>query len=493
MTTLIIEVTIAFYLATVLLIGTVSHRLLRRTGEDYFVASRTIGPFVLLMSLFGTHMTAFSILGASGETFRIGVGVFGLMASSSALVGPAVFFLIGTRLWAVGKRHGYLTQIQYFRERWQSDALGVLLFVVLVGLMVPYLLIGVMGGGVTIASITEGRVPSWVGGLTVCAVIFIYINAGGLRGTAWVNTFQTSVFMVLGAITFAVALHKLGGLDAVMTRLASAHPELLVRGDAVPPLKFLSYMLIPMSVAMFPHIFMHWLSARSARSFRIPMIAYPICLMIVWIPSVLLGLMGKLAFPELAGPAANSVVIRIVGEFAPGILGGLLAAGVVAAIMSSLDSQTLAVGTIFTQDIVRHHGFGDRMSEDRQVLVGRIFVLAILLLTFTLSLFLPSSIFKLAIWSFSGFAALLPVVVAALFWRRSTAGGAIAAVATTAILWIAFFLDGWEVPGYTVAGTGLMPVAVMMAASALAMVVGSLATRPPDAAVVARFFPQPKP
>jgi SSS family solute:Na+ symporter len=65
------------YLVVVLLIGGLSHRLFRGTSEDYFLATRTIGPFILLMSLFGTHMTSFSLLGASAESYRIGVGVFG--------------------------------------------------------------------------------------------------------------------------------------------------------------------------------------------------------------------------------------------------------------------------------------------------------------------------------------------------------------------------------------------------------------------------------
>ena len=64
------------YLILVASIGLVANRLLRGTGEDYFVASRSIGAFVLLMSLFGTHMTAFAILGASGEAYHSGVGVF---------------------------------------------------------------------------------------------------------------------------------------------------------------------------------------------------------------------------------------------------------------------------------------------------------------------------------------------------------------------------------------------------------------------------------
>ena len=76
---------LGIYLICVLAVGIFSHRLFRGTGEDYFVATRSIGPFVLLMSLFGTNMTAFSILGASGEAHRVGIGVFSLMASSSAI------------------------------------------------------------------------------------------------------------------------------------------------------------------------------------------------------------------------------------------------------------------------------------------------------------------------------------------------------------------------------------------------------------------------
>ena len=87
---------IGTYLVMVLFVGTISHRMFRGTGEDYFVASRSIGPFLLLMSLFGTNMTAFAILGASGEAYHAGIGVFGLMASISALVIPSVFFFTGS-------------------------------------------------------------------------------------------------------------------------------------------------------------------------------------------------------------------------------------------------------------------------------------------------------------------------------------------------------------------------------------------------------------
>ncbi len=479
------------YLALVLLIGGVSHRFFRGTGTDFFIASRTIGPFILLMTLFGTHMTAFSLLGASGEAYHHGIGVFALMASSSALMVPLTIYLMGPRLWQIGKKHGYLTQVQFFTARYDAAAPGLLLFVILTLLMIPYLLIGVMGGGITMHSMTGGAVPQWVGRAIVCAVIFSYVSYSGLRGTAWVNTFQTLVFMVLGAVAFYTIVKKLGGLEPALLRVAESRPELLVRGGTITPLNLWSYTFIPLSVGMFPHIFMHWLSAKSARTFRLPIIFYPLCIVVVWVPSVLLGVLGNIDFAGLQGPAANSVLVEMVAHYAPGVMGGFLAAGVMAAIMSSLDSQTLALGTMFTQDIVRRYGRNKELSETQQVRYGRVFVLGILLVTFLLSLATNRSIFKLAVWSFTGFAGLLPLGLAALYWKRSTKAGALASLLTVAGCWLYFFSRGWAHPGYTVGDTGLMPVVVIFLLGALSLVGISLVTRPPRREVVEAFFGAP--
>ena len=473
------------YLALVLIVGTASHRLFRGTGEDYFVASRSIGPFVLLMSLFGTNMTAFAILGASGEAYHKGIGVFALMGSSSALIIPTIFFFVGTRLWAIGKRHGYLTQVQYIRERWDSDKLGLLLFVVLVALVVPYLLIGVMGGGDTLAVITDGQIPKWVGGLLVCGVVVIYVCFGGMRGTVWANTLQTLVFMSLGAVTFFTIVGKMGGLPTVM---AKVDRDLLMQANRIMPLELITYIFIPVSVGMFPHIFMHWLTAKSARTFRYPIIFYPVCIAIVWIPSVMLGVLGSAEIAGLKGPQANTILVQLISRYAPGILAGFLAAGVFAAIMSSLDSQTLAIGSMFTHDIVRHYGYHNQMKEKHQVLVGRLFVVGLLAIAYVLSLVSNRSIFKLAVWSFTGFASLFPVLLAALFWKRSTKHGAFASIVSVVVLWTFFFLRGWQTPGYTVGGTGIMPVAVVFGASAVAMVIVSLMTKPPEGDTLRKFF-----
>jgi SSS family solute:Na+ symporter len=322
----------------------------------------------------------------------------------------------------------------------------------------------------------------------MCAVVLAYVLAGGLRGTAWANTFQTLVFMILGGVTFAVITSRLGGLSAALARVAEVDPSLLMRGDRIGRAELWSYTAIPLSVAMFPHIFMHWLTAKSARTFRAPIIGYPLCVMVVWLPSVLLGVIGAAEIAGLEGPAANSVLVRMIALNAPGLLAGLLAAGVFAAVMSSLDSQTLAASSMFTHDIVRHYGLGEHMDDRRQVLAGRLFVVVVLAATFAIALLTDRSIFKMGIWAFSGFSALAPVVVAALYWRRSTAAGAIASVSTATLLWLYFLRRAWNDPGYSPFGWGFQPVVILLAASTVAMVVVSLFSRPPEAARLARFF-----
>ena len=137
------------YLATILYIGIFAWRTGARAAaaEEYFLAGRSLGPSIFLLSLFGTNMTAFTILGSAGHAFSNGIVTFGLMASSSAFVIPLTLFFVGTRLWSLGKRFGFMTPVQMFRDRWECGHIGTAIFVVQAALLVPYIIIGVMGGG----------------------------------------------------------------------------------------------------------------------------------------------------------------------------------------------------------------------------------------------------------------------------------------------------------------------------------------------------------
>ena len=498
------------YLVVVFAIGPLSTLVARRgSREDFFLAARTIGPFLLLLSLFGTHMSAFSLIGSTGKAYLSGIGTYGLMASSSALIAPLMFLFVGTRVWKIGKDHGYVTQCQYYRERWDSDLVGLVIFVLLVVLVIPYLLIGVMGGGIVLHNITAGPPESGdlgisrgLGSLLVVGVVMGYVFIGGLRGTAWANAFQTLVFMTIGVVSFVAIVNHMGGhgafidnLRLLATSVAQKVPDRLDR-EAMNPWLFFSYMLIPLSVATFPHINMHWLTAKSVGTFKTAIIFYPICMLCVWLPMVLLGTFAA-AQLSLTPDKANAVLIVLIKQVPGYLLPGLLGAGVLAAVMSSLDSQSLALSEMFTTDIVVHYGGEARFSETAQIWLARGFVTAILLITWLISLSEPGLVFTIGTWCFAGFTALLPVTIAALFWPRSTSWGVLASVSSIAALGAYLLIDCY-VPGtglqtadvYQPFGLPVHPVAILLPCAAVALVVVSVATSRPRDEVLARFFPR---
>src|SRR5215510_2443797 len=217
-------VVVFVYLGAVLAIGLVARGAStgRQDAEDFFLAGRSLGPAVFLLSLFGENMTACSILGASGHAFANGIVTLGLMASSLVLIIPLSLFVVGTRLWALGKRYGFMTPVQMFRDRWECGHIGTVIFAVQAVLLIPYIIIAVMGGGTTLSSVSGGLVPYWLGGAVVSFVVMGYVFFGGMRGTAWVNTFQTILFLSFGAIAVTVIAQGMGGFRSAMeTILAS--------------------------------------------------------------------------------------------------------------------------------------------------------------------------------------------------------------------------------------------------------------------------------
>ena len=497
---------ICAYLALLLLLSYFSKRMFRGTAQDYFLASHSIGPFLLLMSVFGTTMTAVALVGSTGEAYRGGIGVYGQLASWSGLIHAGVFFFVGMRLWALGKRYGYVTQVQYFRDRFESDTLGLLLFPVLVGLVIPYLLTGLLGATGVVQSLTRGAfpeiftatngaIPPWLSGIVISGVVLTYIFFGGLRGAALANAFQTIVFMTLGIVTIWAISTKLGGPVAASQKVLEMHPERLVREGSVTHLQFFTYCLVPLSVGMFPHLFQHWLTAKSAKAFRLTVVAHPIFIMLVWVPCVMIGIWatsamidGQLIVPPTA--PLNTELARMVDRLTGPFLTGLLGAGILAAIMSSLDSQFFALGTMFTNDIVIHYFGKERISDRRRVQLARGFIIAIVAFTYLLSLAEPRRVFPLGIWCFSGFASLFPLVFASLYWKRVTRAGAIASVMVMVVVWFVLFEESGYGADADYLFLGMMPVVTIFGASLAALVLVSLFTKPPAPETLRKFNPK---
>jgi SSS family solute:Na+ symporter len=213
--------------------------------------------------------------------------------------------------------------------------------------------------------------------------------------------------------------------------------------------------------------------------------------------------------------SGDDVIPLLLEKHAPLWLAGLLGAGIMACVMAS-DSQILALSTMFTEDVFAYYGAKERFGENAQVHTGRLFVVLLTVIAYVVALRAPETIFNVAIqYAFSGFAALSPLLIAALFWRGSTKWGALASTlwVAGAVVAVALFqgivpapppgqnITVWSLgnlqgltrtPGGT-AVFGFMPVVPMTLISGFLMWLVSSLTPKPRPETLARYFPQTAP
>jgi len=592
-------IVVIVYLAITLYIGSIAFRRSKNNTEDFFLASRTIGPMVFFMSLFATNMTAFSILGSSGLAYRQGIGVYGLMASSSGFMIPLTIFLIGTRLWSLGKRFGHMTQVQFFRDRWECSSIGTVIFGLSVAMLVPYMIISIMGGGRVLHDISakmapvekdgkpvmkedgtplmapvmhkvikdgqevkieqtvplmlngkpkmepvlkdgkpvmkEGKpalapamqtikVPKMepecavsyeLGALIVALAVTSIVFFGGMRGTVWVNILQTVLFLCFGAVAVVIIGHNLPKTFGTYFTEMAADKKTLGLVTRLPErmsLRFFwSYSLIPLSSIMFPHMSIMCLSARKVSAFKRTVVLYPLAIMAIWLPCVFLGTIAAktLLTPPMPG-AEDGVLLLLLAQYAPPVIAGILGAGIISAVMGSDCHQVLAVSTMFTKDIFQYYGGQKKYGERGGVWFARAFIIVLTAIAYAVALVTDTNIFELAVrFAFSGFAAMSPVMVAALFWKRSTKWGALASTLFVGASLIVFGIisahykpnaivlpssNPDDVPILSLAINkdvrvlGFMTLVSMVLGSTLCMIFFSLITKAPSAATIKRYF-----
>jgi SSS family solute:Na+ symporter len=518
-------IVIVFYLAVIAFVGSIAFRRGKNNTEDFFLANRSVGEMVFFLSLFATNMTAFAILGSSGQAYRQGIGIYGLMASSSGLVIPLTIFFIGTRLWALGKRFGHQTQVSFFRDRWECDTIGTIIFGLSAAMLVPYMIISIMGGGTVLAQISHGPgggapiIPYWLGCAIVAVVVTLGVFLGGMRGTVWVNILQTTLFLCFGAVAVLTISHALpGGFGEYISKLANdPKTNYLVTRERMPERFFWSYTLIPLSSIMFPHMAIMCFSARKVTAFKRTVVLYPVAILLIWLPAVFLGVLGAATLGKVADP--DGILLLMLEKYAPVWLAGILGAGIISAVMGSDAHQVLALSTMFTKDIYQHYGGREKYGERGAVYFARGFIVLVTVAAYLIALELKEKqgIFEIAVrYAFSGFAAMAPVMIGALFWKRSTKWGALAATLFTAACLIYFAVlqnthkageivwqigqgkDALKVLFLTPRGdvsfwNGFMTVVPMVFGSALCMIVGSLVTRPPGNGTIEKYFSHQKP
>ncbi len=450
------------YLLFTLGVGWVGFRRTRNTADDYFLAGRGIGTVVLFFTLIATNFSAFFFLGMAGESYRIGYSYYGIMAFGTALV-PLSFYFIGFKVWKLGRQRGYITPPEMIGDLFQSPALKLLFLAVMVQFTIPYLALQPIGAGILLEELTNGAIPFAWGATLLTLLIVFYVSIGGMRSVAWTDVMQGVLMFTLMGLAVWIVGNALGGISEANAKLFLQKPELFSHrgvGDYFTPQRWFSYMLLwSFAVPMFPQMFMRFYIPGSARALKTSTVLYPIVVATLFLAPVLLGVLGHLAFPDLTGKDADDIVPMLLTSLAPEGLAALVMVGALAAMMSTMDSQLLALGSMLSRDL--YVGFFNRAaSTSAQVRVGRASVVLIAGIGLAIAFTRPGTIFDMATEAFTGLAILLPTTVAGLYWRRASARACIASILVGEALLVGFHYE-WIPPSCTLGFLPFIPIVLV--------------------------------
>ncbi len=482
---LAIGATFAVYLVAMLAIGAGFYRT---NGDlsDYLLGGRRLNRWVTALSAGASDMSGWLLLGLPGYAYTAGLQA-GWIALGLLTGTYLNWRVVAGRLRRYTELAGDAITLSDFLERRFADDTRLLRGVSALFILVFYLLYtasGLVAGGKLFAAVFG--LPYYVAVLAGAAVIVGYTFLGGFLAVCWTDLVQGLLMAAALVVVPIAALHAAGGWAATGHAMAAVDPALLdplrdVHGRPLTAIAVVSLLAWGLGYFGQPHILVRFMAIRSHRELpgarRIAMGWVSVSLT----GALLVGFAGiAYLHPALTGPDTEKVFIRLVGALFHPVPAGILLAAILAAIMSTADSQLLVASSALAEDFYK--GRLRRAAGARELLwVARGAVLLIAGGALWLARDPDSRVLELVAYAWAGFgAAFGPALLLSLFWPRMTARGALAGMLTggvTVIVW--HHLSGGIFDLY-----GIVPGFVL---SALAVVGASLLDRPPDAGVRALF------
>ena len=474
---------LTLFLVGMSLLGVYGYRISRRTVEDYFTASRTLGTFVSLFTYFATLCSAFTFLGTAGWGYSKGLAWYGPIGVATALI-SVNFYVFGYRIWLLGKKYGYVSPPELIKDRFGKELQIVYAGVMLI-FVLPYLAVQAMGAGYVLEEISQGIIP-YVAGAGIITVFMIILTMGGMRSVAWTDAVMGIVMLTCLALAFGVVSFKVGGLQTIVARLAQESPAHLSRpgvADFFTPGVWFGFLLLwVVADPLMPQLWTRMYAVKSAEVIKRMMFLFPlVCLAVFFFP-VWIGTMGSTVIPGLEGAAADRILPLLMVKFAPAWLVAVILAGSLAALISTADSQALALSSIVTRDIYVSF-IHPKASTSRQVLVGRIVLVVLFLFGFLIALRPVSTLVAITTSAFTGIGILYPTTLAALYWKRATKWGALSSIVVGEL--VSILLIYKILPSQF--NLGSLPIVPGIICALVTLIVVSYLTTPPGKEVTEKF------
>jgi len=436
----VISAVFILYVLGMLVIGLFGFRR-TKTLLDYLLAGRRLGAFVTALSACASDMSGWLLMGLPGAVFAAGlseawIGI-GLLAGSYLN-----WLLVAKRLRRESARLGAMTISDYFERRF-ADAtrtLRLLTAVVIMAFFLIYTTAGLVAGGKLFEGVfgVDYRLAVVLGAL----VIIIYASIGGFIAVCWTDAVQG--LLMLGALIAVpwMAATAVGGwsLCSEAARQVSPHALSLFgpAGSRLGPLAVISTLGWGLGYFGMPHIIIRFMAIESedqiprARRIAVTWTALSLA------AAIAVGLTGLAYFGGQGLEDTEKIFIRLIQSLFHPVPAGICLAAILAAIMSTADSQLLVCTSVITEDIYRT--FLKRDASERELVrVGRIAVIGVAVIATLMALDRESKVMGLVSYAWAGFgAAFGPAIILSLYWPRMSTAGAIAGIlggGTTVVVW----------------------------------------------------------
>ena len=459
-------IAVGLYLVVLIGVGWVTRRAGARTGlDDFYLAGRSLGGFVLLLTLYATQYSGNTLLGYPGEAVRVGYAWVMSVGFMMAII--VAYLLFAPRLQVIARRHHFVTPGDWIAHRFNSPPLTLIANVLLILAISNYLLAQLMAMGHVTAGLSGGAVPYWVGVVLLTLVVIVYETVGGMRAVAWTDCVQ-GIMLLIGLVGLLLAVvptpAHLGELTAAVA--AAAPEKVAVPGWDVSRNWFSTILLIGLSGAVYPHAIQRIYAARDAATLKR---AFSIMIFLPLVTTGVMFIVGILAIAELGSIAdADQVIPALLTAWAGRsvllyILSVVVITAVVAAVMSTADSVLLSLSSILAKDIVGAMLL--RGAPEAQLTrIGKRLSWAVVAVLVAIALAPRVTLWGLTEIKMEILAQVAPLFILGVSWRRLTTAaaftGILAGCATYAGLLLAGRSEVWNIHA------GIVALAVNVAACA---------------------------
>lgn len=446
------------YSVGVVALGLWTSRLIRTSG-DFFVAGRSLGPGLIFSSMLAANIGSGATVGAASLAYRDGLSAW-WWSGSAGLASFVLAWWVGPRLWALAREHGFYTTGDFLEFRYNSAVRGIVATLVTFGSL--WILAAQLMAGAAIINVLTGA-PRWVGSLLGGAIMTIYFAAGGLLGTAWVNSLQLIVMLAGFLIALPVIL---AGPGLVTGNLPATFTDIM--HSTGPGSGWTLLALTGPAFIVSPGLIQKSYGAAGASALRRGVALNGAALMAFAFIPVLLGMVGRAHLPEVAD--ANLVLPLVLTQLLPAWLGALALAAVFSTEVDTSDAILFMISTSISKDLYKRYlrpGAGDRQL----LVVARIAAVAGGALGVLLSIYLSSIVQAMTVfYSLIGVSLFVPVL-GGLLSARAGAAEALAAIAAG--------IGTWLVVRFQVAAAGSWLDPTLLGLVAAAVVFAGMAwTRP---------------